>query len=188
LGSFHVYVMSYVVYFRDVKIERIQLPVLSGPVMFDSAARLLSVAFAMAAIVLAGHWLTELTAPRPVAELPSSAVAPPESSVKTMSRLFGSGDNQLQALAGLRLTGVFAGARGGGFATVHTRAGDEPVFPGEEVSPGIVLKQIESDRVILLTSGTQKELRLQEASSAAATPTAEPSPYRLHQRKQAEER
>jgi hypothetical protein len=126
------------------------------------------VAFTLAAILLAGHWLTELTAPRPIAVLPSAAIAPPVLSSGTISRLFGSGIVQLQALEGLQLTGVFTGSRGGGFATIHTRAGDVPVFAGDEVVTGVILKQIEGNRVILLTSGTEKELKLRESTVPAA--------------------
>jgi len=181
-GGFHVLVIPYVVYFQHVKMERLHLPALSGPVLFDSAARLLAVAFTLAAIILAGRWLTELTAPRPVAELPSAAIAPPESSSGKIIRLFGSGIVQSQALEGLHLTGVFTGSRGGGFATIHTRAGDVPVFPGDEVVPGVILKQIEGNRVILLTSGIEKELTLREgtvppaaSSNQNSVPPAAPS-------------
>ena len=185
-GDIRVYVMSQGVYFRNVKMERLHLPALSGPVLFDSAARLLAVAFSLAAVMLAARWLTELTAPRPVAELPSAPMTQPESSTKTVSRLFGSSATQPQALAGLHLTGVFAGSKGGGFATIHTRTGDVPVFPGDEVVPGVILKQIESDRVILLTSGTQKELQLHENNAPAATSTPQAAPDRRRQRIQAE--
>ncbi len=156
--------------------DRLHFPALSGPVIFDSAARLLAVAFTLAAIMLAGRWLTELTAPRPVDELASATMTQPESSTKTVGRLFGSGSTQSQALEGLQLTGVFAGSKGGGFATIHTRTGDVPVFPGNEVVPGVMLKQIESDRVILLSSGTQMELRLREDKSPAATSTPRAAP------------
>jgi hypothetical protein len=164
--------VCYGVYFRYVKMQRLHLPALSGPVLFDFAARLFTVVFALAAIILAGHWLTELTAPRPVAVLPSTAISQPVSSAGMISRLFGSGVVQTQALEGLQLTGVFGGVRGGGFATIHTRAGDVPVFPGEEVVPGVILKKIEGDRVILLTSGIEKELKLRETtvSPAASSP------------------
>ena len=161
-------VMSYGVYFQHVKMQRLHLPTLSGPVLFDFAARLFTVAFTLAAIILAGRWLTELTAPRPVAKLPSTAISQPVSSTGMISRLFGNGVVQSQDLEGLQLTGVFAGQRGGGFATIHTRAGDVPVFPGEEVVPGVILKQIEGDRVILLTSGIEKELKLRESTVSPA--------------------
>src|ERR1700690_246165 len=150
--------------------ERLHFPALSGPVMFDSGARLLAVAFSLAAVILAGRWLTELTAPRPVAELPSAPMTQPDLNLKTISRLFGTGSTQSQALEGLYLPGFFAGSRGGGFATIHTRAGEVPVFRGDEVAPGVIVKQIESDRVILLSSGAQKELRLHEGNAPAAAP------------------
>jgi hypothetical protein len=159
-----------------VKMERLHLPTLSGPVIFDSGARLLAVAFSLAAVILAGRWLTELTAPRPVAELPSTPMTQPDSNLSTISRLFGTGTTQSQALEGLHLTGVFAGSRGGGFATIHTRAGDMPVFRGDEVAPGVIVKQIESDRVILLNLGTQKELRLQEGYAPVVAPAPQASP------------
>lgn len=156
--------------------------------MFDSGARLLAVAFSLAAAILAGRWVTELTAPRPVAELPSAPMAQPASNLEAISRLFGTGNSQSQALEGLRLTGVFAGSRGGGFATLHTRAGDVHMFQGDEVAPGVILKQIESDRVILLSSGMQKELRLNDGNAqAVTTPTSQVAPYRRRQPAQVEE-
>jgi hypothetical protein len=166
--------MSYGVYFRHVKMERLHLPALSGPALFDLAARLFTVAFSLAAILLAGRWLTELTAPRPVAELPSAAIAQPESSTGTISRLFGTGVVQSQALEGLQLTGVFSGSRGGGFATIHTRAGDVAVFPGDEVVAGVILKKLEGNRVILLTSGIEKELTLRESAASPAASSPQP--------------
>lgn len=156
--------------------------------MFDSAARLLALAFTLAAIILAGRWLTELTAPRSVAELPSAPLTQPESNTQFVSRLFGSSKEvQSQALAGLHLTGVYAGSKGGGFATIHTRAGDVAVFPGNEVVPGVILKQVESDRVILLSSGTQKELQLHEDNAPGATAVSQAVRNRGSQRNRVEE-
>jgi hypothetical protein len=131
------------------------------------------VAFALAGIVLAAWWLTRLTAPRPVAELPSAVIAQPESGTGTISRLFAIADVKSEDVEGLQLTGVYAGTRGGGFATIRTRSGDVHAFPGDEVAPGVVLKHIERDRVILLASGVEKELMLPEI----AVPSAE-SPSR----------
>jgi hypothetical protein len=154
--------------------QRLHLPALSGPDVFDLAVHLLAGAFILAAIILTGRWLTELTAPRPVAALPTAAMAQSTSSTGTISQLFGSGNIESQALEGLRLTGVFTGARGGGFATIHTRTGEVPVFSGDEVAPGIILKQIEGNRVILSTAGIEKELKLHDNNvvSAAASPQA----------------
>jgi len=172
---------------RNVKMDRFRFPALSGPALFDSAARLLTVAFSLAAIFLAGRWLTELTAPRPVAELPSAPMAQPVTATGTVSRLFGSGNIESQTLEGMYLTGVFAGSRGGGFATIRTRTGDVHVFPGEEVAPGVILKQMERNRVILLSSGIEKELTLREspvppaASSLQTITNRPPQPVRAEQ-------
>jgi hypothetical protein len=155
-----------------VKIERLHFPSMSGPAIFDSAGRLLTVAFALAGIILAAWWSTRLTAPRPVAELPSAVIAQPESGTGTISRLFATADVKSEDVEGLQLTGVYAGTRGGGFATIRTRSGDVHAFPGDEVAPGVVLKHIERDRVILLASGVEKELMLPET----AIPTAESPP------------
>jgi Type II secretion system protein C len=153
-----------------LKFELLRIPFLSGAAMFDAATRLIGVAIALGAIILAGWWLTELTAPRPVARLPSATFVQPETSIKTMARLFGVSEARPQAVEGLRLTGVFAGSKGGGFATFHTRSGAVSVFPGDEIVPGVRLKQMERDRVIVLTADTQRELRLGEDGVAVASP------------------
>jgi hypothetical protein len=164
-----------------VKIERLNLPSLSGPAIFDSAGRLLTVAFALAGIILAAWWLTRLTAPRPVAELPSAIIAQPESGTGTISRLFATADVKSEDIEGLQLTGVYSGTRGGGFATITTRTGNVHVFPGDEVVPGIVLKHIERDRVILLVSGVEKELMFPETAVPAAESPPQTVPDRPRQ-------
>jgi Type II secretion system protein C len=167
------------VHFAFVKIERLHLFRLSGPAMFDSVSQLLAAALGLAAMILAGWWLTVLTAPRPVAELPAAVLAAPESSTLTVSRLFGGGSVdalQSQAVAGLHLTGVFAASMGGGFATIHTQRGEVPAFPGDEVAPGVILNKVESDRVIILVSGLQKVLLLHENSAPGAVAPGEVSP------------
>jgi len=178
IAGIHVLPALQRVYFRAMKLERLHFPALSGPSIFDSAARLLTVAFALAAVILAGHWLTELTAPRPIAELPSAIIATSESAAGTVSRLFASESVQSQDIEGLSLTGVYAGLRGGGFATIRTPKGDMHVFIGDEVAPGIILKHMERDRVILLSSGVEKELMFPET----AVPTAESSPQTVPNR------
>jgi len=98
----------------------------------------------------------------------------------SISRLFASASVQAEVVAveGLQLTGVYSGTRGGGFATINTRTGNVHVFPGDEVVPGIVLKHIERDRVILLVSGVEKELMLPET----AVPPAESPPQTVTNR------
>lgn len=85
------------------------------------------------------------------------------------------------------LTGVFAGSRGGGFATIRTRTGDVHVFPGEEVAPGVILKQMERNRVILLSSGIEKELKLSESPVPPAAASLQTITNRLPQPVRAEQ-
>lgn len=145
------------------------LPMMSMPAVFDAAIRLLGPLMIFLAVLLAGRWLTELTAPRPVAKLPSISVAPQENNLKLVGKLFGAGEAQAQSLDGLQLAGVFANSRGGGFATFRTRSGAISVFAGGDVAPGIKLKQIEGDRVIITSAGGQKELRLSDGGAQSST-------------------
>lgn len=154
--------------------ELFKLPPLPVPVLFDASVRLLGLAIALGAILLASRWLTELTAPRPVARLPSVGLALPETGPSTIGQMFGVNETHPQAIEGLSLTGVFVGSRGGGFATFRTPKGAVSVFPGDEVVPGVKLKQIERDRVILLSADAKKELPLstQPIAAESAPPAA----------------
>jgi hypothetical protein len=157
-----------------LKLPRLSLPrVSSAPVVYDAALRFLGVAFLLAAVILAAGWLTQLTAPRPVAKLPSTVLAAPDDSLKMIGRLFGVSQARSQVIEGLRLTGVYAGSGGGGFATFRTRSGEVSVFAGNEIAPGVKLKQIERDRVIILNAGMQQELRLEEEGGAPTAPPAQ---------------
>lgn len=146
------------------------IPTMSRPALFDAAIRLLSLALVLVAIFLASRWLTELTAPRPVAKLPSTPPAAQESNLKVVGKLFGVGEVRSESLDGLQLSGLFADSGGGGFATFRTRSGAVSVFTGGEIAPGVRLKQIERDRVIVLSTGIQKELLLNDGGRHAALP------------------
>jgi hypothetical protein len=151
----------------QLRIPRLSLaaiiPMMSQAALFDAMIRLIGVGLVIFAVLLTSRWLTDLTAPRLVAKLPSAPAAPPENNLKLVIRLFGASEAPAQALDGIQLVGVFAGSRGGGFATFSTRSGAISVFTGGEVAPGVKLKQIERDRVILLSAGIQKELRMSES-------------------------
>ena len=149
----------------------------SAPAVYDAVLRFLGVAFVLAAVILAAHWLTELTAPRPVAKLPATAIATQDDSLKMVGRLFGVSQARSQAVEGLKLTGVYAGSGGGGFATFRTRSGEVSVFAGDEIAPGVKLKQIRSDRVIILNTGVPQELRLEEGGEASTAPPAPASAF-----------
>lgn len=174
-----------------MKIEQFKIPTLPVPALFDASIRLLGVAVVLGGIILASQWLTELTAPRPVARLPSAAAIQPETSSKTIGRLFGASEARPQVVEGLQLTGVFVGSKGGGFATFHTRTGAVSAFPGDEVVPGVRLKQIERDRVILLATDSMKELLLNgDRGPTGAVPVqaaASPNSRHAGNRRQEEE-
>jgi type II secretory pathway component PulC len=104
-----------------------------------------------------------------------------ESATGSISRLFATAEVKSEDIEGLQLTGVYSGTRGGGFATITTRTGNVHVFPGDEVVPGIVLKHIERDRVILLVSGVEKELMFPETAAPAAESPPQTAPDRPRQ-------
>lgn len=162
------------VYSGVLSMERLHFPSLSGPAAFDQAARLIALAFAVAAVAMAARWLTAWTAPRPVAELAATPMLQPQAGTGAITRLFAPAS--VQAAAGvdaLLLTGVFAGSRGGGFATIRTREGEVHVFRGDEVVPGVTVKDIAGDRVMLSVAGVEKALEL---ASDAAVPAVPPLP------------
>ena len=162
-----------------MKIEKFNIASLSVPALFEATARVLGVVVVLAGVFLASHWLTELTAPRPVARLADTTQAAPDGGGKSITRLFSAGAVQTQAIDGLTLTGVFAGAQGGGFATFRTPKGALSVFPGEEIVAGIRLKQVQKDRVILLSAEATQEIRLNSdtggAGAAAPIPAGAPT-------------
>jgi len=154
-----------------LKLPRLTLPrASSAPALYDTVLRFLGVAFMLVAVIWAAGWLTELTAPRPVAKLPATVMAAPDAGMKMIGRLFGVSQPRSQAVEGLKLTGIHAGSGGGGFATFRTRSGEVSVFVGDEIAPGVKLKEIRSDHVIILNTGMQLELRLREESGAPAFP------------------
>lgn len=143
---------------------------MSWPALFAATIRLLVLILVIFAVILTSRWLTAVTAPRPVAKLPSISSVAQENNLKMVSKLFGTSAARSQSLDGLQLAGVFAGSNGGGFATFRTRSGAKSVFTGEEIEPGVRLKQIERDRVIILGAGGQKELRLSEGGGQPSPP------------------
>ena len=100
-------------------------------------------------------------------------MALPDNSTMMIIRLFGVGQVRSESIEGLRLTGIYAGSRSGGFATFNSKKGAISVFVGDEIVPGVKLKTIERDRVIVLTSGAQQELQLQGSSGSATSPSTQ---------------
>lgn len=157
----------------------------SPPATFEISISLIGITFTLAAVILAAWWLTHLTAPRPVAKLPSSPMAFSDNSAMMISRLFGVAGMRTESIEGLRLTGVYAGSRGGGFATFNSKKGAISVFVGDEIVPGVVLKMMKNDRVTVLAAGAQKELQLRGDSGSTAPsnthPASQPSSVQARQ-------
>lgn len=84
----------------------------------------------------------------------------------------GSGDD-----AGLRLFGVRTDGAGGGSAIIRASDGREASFlVGEEVEPGLVLREVAADHVILTRGGARQRLGFPQIASSFSTPAASPGP------------
>jgi len=79
--------------------------------------------------------------------------------------------------AGLRLFGVRTDGAGGGSAIIRASDGREASFlVGEEVEPGLVLREVAADHVILARGGARQRLGFPQIASSFATPAAAPGP------------
>ncbi|MFN3522497.1 MAG: type II secretion system protein N [Phenylobacterium sp.] len=85
------------------------------------------------------------------------------------------GATAAQDAGGLRLFGVRADGSGSGSAIIRTSAGREASFAvGEEVEPGLVLREVADDHVILARGGARQRLEFAQFAStfAPAAPVA----------------
>jgi hypothetical protein len=123
---------------------------------------------AVLAILLAAHWITRLTAPRPVARLPESrsVAAPP--SLEPVYRLYGVRAEAAPALGNVALTGVFAAGGGQGFATFRVSGGQASALRGGEVMPGLILLRVAQDHVVLGSDAGEQRLPLTKDAAAPA--------------------
>lgn len=143
---------------------------ISRAAVFDRALQALPFVFALCAIALLAYWLTVLTAPRPVAELPAVSAVQDGHGAEGLVRLFGSGDVAASYAGDLELVGVFADARGGGFAAFNTSKGPVSALAGAEIVPGVVLVRVGRDGVVISRSGARQELALRPAVPPASAP------------------
>lgn len=123
-------------------------------------------------LVLVAWWVSVLTSPRPVANLPArGAYIVEDYHASSLIRLFGAKAGKVHGDDGsLRLVGVFANERGNGFATFITREGSVSVLAGREIVPGVVLKKIHKDRVTVLHTGVMTEISLIERNGQLVGP------------------
>lgn len=133
--------------------------------------------FVLAGVALLAYWAQILSAPRPVAALPSDPQAnnvslPADIAIGNIFNI--RTGNVASSIAGLSLTGVFAAESGNsGFAAFRSNQGSLVVEVGDEVRPGLTLTRIDSQGVYLLGNG--KEQRLEIVQSTSTTPSKNPA-------------
>jgi general secretion pathway protein C len=113
-------------------------------------------ASALLGVVLA-YWSWAWLAPQPLAQ----AVAVAESSAEPRAGgLFGSAKQMAGAASGsVRLTGIIASGDAGGQAVLRIDGRKTVSVPqGEEVEPGLRLKEVHVDRVVLERNGVRETL------------------------------
>ena len=139
-------------------------------------ARLASVLLAVALVVSVTDWALTFSAGRtmtePVVVLPAGEVDPQArlTDVAPIARLFGAASSA--EAGGIRALGVMAeGASGRGIAVIGVDGQPTRSYrTGDLVAPGVVLKEVRKDGVVLSRSGRLQELRLPTKSTPAPTP------------------
>ena len=143
------------------------------------AARLATLALAIALVASVTDWLLAFTAGRtpsePVRALPANESEIRAESVDTaaIARLLGaSGDTG----SNIRALGVMAeGSSGRGIALIGVEGKPaRAVRAGEAIAPGVILAEVRRDGVVLNRSGAMQQIRL--AGKAAAQAVAPPVP------------
>lgn len=137
--------------------------------------RLLRLVLALAVLALVAVWLTRLGAPRPVAALPVPATPSQAVNAAAVLKVFGIGGQAAQT-AGIELTGLYARANGQGFATFRTPRGPLSGNAGDEIQPGVRLRQVGADHVLLLVDGAELRLELPAQPSTPFNPAPPTQP------------
>ena len=149
----------------------------SAASLIGGVMRAASLALFLAAIVLAGWWITQWISPRPVATLATSSSSTGALDPDDALHLFGvvaRGGAESPAAGGLELTGVYAYGDGKGFAILRAASGPMVVFAGQEAMPGIRLSRVDGNGVVLTGRGHDTTLRLPVDSGSRQSPTAPP--------------
>ncbi|HEY3076232.1 MAG TPA: type II secretion system protein N [Burkholderiales bacterium] len=141
-----------------------------------SPARLAGVLLAVALVVSVTDWALTFSARRtmtePVVVLPAGEVDPQArlTDVAPVARLFGAASSA--EAGGIRALGVMAeGASGRGIALLGVNGGPTRSYrTGDVIAPGVVLKEVRKDGVVLSRSGRLQELRLPTKSTPAPAP------------------
>lgn len=134
----------------------------------DAVYFLLELALVAALAVMLAHWTWTFAAPASLAA-PSRAVLAADAKTDVPRGLFGGAGETARAeavAADLRLVGVIAGP--GGRAMFKSQGGAPRIAgAGEAVAPGIVLKEVHADHVVLEKGGALERLKLDRRAAPA---------------------
>lgn len=140
------------------------------------AARVASVLLAVVLVVSVTEWVLTFGARRttaqPIATLPAGELEAqaPVTDVAPIARLLGAASGS--EAGGIRALGVMAeGASGRGIALLGV--GGQPARSyrsGDLVAPGVILKEVRKDGVVLSRAGALQELRLPTKPVPVASP------------------
>ena len=132
---------------------------------------ILDLALVTAIALVCAHFTSTLMAPRALAA-PSFAAAPGSIDAAAIAsrHLFGAGDERLMIVrtegSGLRLLGVLSPGR------ALLAVGNERVrsyAPGETLSPGLILKEVHADHVLVIRDGASERVGLDRRAGRAAS-------------------
>jgi hypothetical protein len=140
--------------------------------------RAASLVLAVVLVASVTEWLLTFSARRssaePVRVLDASAVEPQGqvTDVMPIARLFGA--PSASEAGGIRALGVMAeGGTGRGIAVLGVEGKPAKNYrSGDLIAPGVFLKEVKKDGVILSRAGVAQELRISKAPAAPVSPVA----------------
>jgi general secretion pathway protein C len=139
--------------------------------------RAASVLLAVLLVASVTEWLLNFSARRtpaePVRVLDASAVEPAQATdVMPVARLFGAGS--ASEAGGIRALGVMAeGGTGRGIAVLGVEGKPAKSYrSGDLVAPGVILKEVKKDGVVISRAGVAQELRIIKAPATVPSPIA----------------
>ena len=138
-------------------------------------SRAASVLLAVLLVASVTDWLLTFSARRtpaePVRVLDAAAVEPAQvTDVMPVARLFGASSSS--EAGGIRALGVMAeGGTGRGIAVLGVEGKPAKSYrSGDLVAPGVVLKEVKKDGVVISRAGVAQELRITKAPATPPSP------------------
>ncbi len=139
--------------------------------------RAASVLLAVLLVASVTEWLLTFSARRtptePVRVLDAAAVEPAQvTDVMPVARLFGA--SSASEAGGIRALGVMAeGGSGRGIAVLGVEGKPAKSYrSGDLVAPGVILKEVKKDGVVISRAGVAQELRISKAPATLPSPVA----------------